>query len=455
MRISSTFALLSRAAHGLSLSSFLLLFEVLTAQAQTLSVVRSFTGDDGSYPYAPLTVSGRLLYGAAALGGRSNVGTVFKLNTDGTGFTVLKEFHDSDGNRPVAQLTLSDGVLYGTTQWGGEAQAGTVFRLNTDGTGFSVLKHFTLSDGMAPYGRLLLAQGTLYGTTRLGGNWNTGTVFSVNTDGSNFTVLKHFSGVDGWDPFGGLVLSGGTLYGTTRNGGLYDMGTVYKVNTNGTGFATVWTFDGAPLSDPSMDLVLSGNTLYGAAPTGLRWGFVFKVNTDGTGFALLKDFPNDTGEPQGQLLLVGNTLYGASYGTAYQGTTADFGAIFKLKTDGTDFAVLARFSFTNGSAPTPSLALATNAFYVTTTEGGSAYDGVIARLDPPAPVFLSATKVGGSLQLTWSAMAGIYYQLQYTTNLGQTPWLNAGDPIQATDDTLSALVSAGPDPRRFYRVALP
>jgi len=36
----------------------------------------------------------------------------------------------------------SDGALYGKTYIGGTFGAGTVFKLNTDGTGFTVLKSF-------------------------------------------------------------------------------------------------------------------------------------------------------------------------------------------------------------------------------------------------------------------------------------------------------------------------
>ena len=95
---------------------------------------------------------------------------------------------------------------------------GTVFRINTDGSGYSVLKSFNGSDGNNPMAELVLSGGTLYGTTRFGGLSNAptpyglGTVFKLNTDGSGYTVLKAFSGDT---PMAGLVLSGRTLYGTT------------------------------------------------------------------------------------------------------------------------------------------------------------------------------------------------------------------------------------------------
>ena len=58
------------------------------------------------------------LYGATESGGRSNRGTIFKLQTDGTGFTVLKDFSGGDGERPCC-LTLSGTTLYGAAAIGG------------------------------------------------------------------------------------------------------------------------------------------------------------------------------------------------------------------------------------------------------------------------------------------------------------------------------------------------
>ena len=47
-------------------------------------------------------------------------------------------------------LVLSGGTLYGTTYLGGSSDKGTVFKVNTDGTGYTVLKSFTGSDGASP-----------------------------------------------------------------------------------------------------------------------------------------------------------------------------------------------------------------------------------------------------------------------------------------------------------------
>jgi uncharacterized repeat protein (TIGR03803 family) len=68
---------------------------------------------------------------------------------------VLKNFIGSDGQSPRAGLVLSGGTLYGTTYCGGSSGLGTVFKVNTDATGYTVLKSFTGSDGAQPYAGLV------------------------------------------------------------------------------------------------------------------------------------------------------------------------------------------------------------------------------------------------------------------------------------------------------------
>jgi uncharacterized repeat protein (TIGR03803 family) len=131
---------------------------------------------------------------------------------------------------------LSGNTLYGTTYQGGSGRGssgkGTVFAVNTNGTGFTVLHSFTgSSDGANPYGGLILSGNTLYGMANLGGSRGMGTVFAVNTDGTGFTNLYNFNGSrDGANPYGGLILSGNTLYGTAYGGGSSGYGTVFSLS---------------------------------------------------------------------------------------------------------------------------------------------------------------------------------------------------------------------------------
>jgi len=200
--------------------------------AQTFTTLYSFTYNDGANPQAGLITnsSGNTLYGTTADG--RGAGTVFALKTDGTGFTNLHSFTatsdngfgsftNSDGAYPWAGVIVSGNTLYGTARQGGSTGHGTVFALNTNGTGFTNLHSFTVNcangcdfdadcafnggvcvvdpltylnccyasnnrDGAYPFARLIAnsSGNTLYGTAFFGGGSVNGTVFGVNTDGT-------------------------------------------------------------------------------------------------------------------------------------------------------------------------------------------------------------------------------------------------------------------------------
>jgi uncharacterized repeat protein (TIGR03803 family) len=270
----------------------------------------SFSGSDGDVPKAGLVVSGGALYGTTAYGGSAGYGTVFKINTDGTGFTVLYSFtNGADGSEPVADLVLSGNTLYGTAMTGGTNGGGTVFQVNTDGTGFAVLHSFSGGDGALPSAGLVLLGGTLYGTTYYGGTTCTGpvksgygTVFQVNTDGTGFATLYNFTGgMDGADPDGDLLLSGNTFYGTTEWGGSANDGVVFALTiwvlpeplviTPWTGFSSVGGV-GGPFSVTAQSLSLTNagaNTLTWSLANTSLW-----LNASPTGGTLTPGGPATT-----------------------------------------------------------------------------------------------------------------------------------------------------------------
>src|SRR6266513_5798900 len=111
--------------------------------AQTFTTLYSFTApvvgtdpttginSDGADPSTGLITdsSGNTLYGTAARGGTSGNGTVFAVNTDGTGFRTLHSFtaascclySNFDGVFPEtgSGLILEGNTLYGTAPRGG------------------------------------------------------------------------------------------------------------------------------------------------------------------------------------------------------------------------------------------------------------------------------------------------------------------------------------------------
>jgi len=195
-----------------------------------------FMGSPGSSsPFDGLILAGGTLYGTAERAGDSANGTVFALNSAGITnlhtFTTLFDQTNTDGAFPEAGLILSGNTLYGTTSEGGTNGYGTVFAVNTNGSGFTTLYSFADGDdGADPAGGLVLSGNTLYGTTQVGGSFDYGTVFGLNTDGTGFNTLYSFTGgIDGSDPQAGLVLFGNVLYGTASQGGENGSGTVFSL----------------------------------------------------------------------------------------------------------------------------------------------------------------------------------------------------------------------------------
>jgi uncharacterized repeat protein (TIGR03803 family) len=459
---------------------FLTLFFALlvpSLPAQTFSVVHYFTNfADGFYPTGDLVVDGNTLYGTARQ-------TVFRVNTDGTGYAVLKNFtNDSDGIGLVAGLVLNGSTLYGTASLGGTNGNGAVFKLETNGTGFAVLKNFAGSpDGRMPYAGLLLSNATLYGTTMSGGTNGDGTVYKLDTDGSDYSVLKSFTnGPDGSSPRCRLVSSGNTLYGEASYGGTNGVGTVFKLNNDGNGYAVLksFAFAGIDGESPSGGLVLNGDTLYGTTSFGgsNNVGTVFKINTNGTGFGVLKHFANspDQSRPSGGLLLIGDTLYGTTSTIGNPGN----GMVFKVNTDGSEFATMHSFSdFVNaayptnsdGASPQSALVVSDNTLYGTASLGGVYYEdfgsgtshsyrglGTVFRLtlSVPLQIFAGDASFGVKSNIFGFTVTGNSNQtvvVEACANLTTIEW----SPLQTNTFGAGAFYFSDPDwtnfPGRFYR----
>jgi len=473
--------------------------------AQTFKTVYTFTAtapypnstnSDGAGPNS-LVLSGNTLYGTAGGGGSGPRGTVFSLNTDGSGFTTLYSFtaidtstgspyFNSDGIDPTGVI-LSGTTLYGTAGFAGPSGFGTVFTLNTDGSGFTTLHNFSgsVGDGSLPSAGVILSGGTLYGTTYGGGccGSDLGVVFAVNTDGTGFTDLYTFT--TDHEMKSELTLSGNTLYGTTTGGGIYlngggsGFGTVFNVNTDGTGFTPLHQF--TPVTAPHYTnsdgvqpagVILSGNTLYGTALYGGNSGngTIFKVNTDGTGFMSLYRFTSsntnssgvwtnsDGAYPQTVVIVSGNTLYG----TCDSGGPWGNGTIFAVNTDGTGFRTLYGFSatssnsfrvYTNSDGSSPhGLILSGNTLYGVTGNGGSGGSGTIFSISlPVAPPQLTIIPAGGNVILTWPTNA-TGFTLQSTTNFGSSAIWMTNSPAQVVINGQNTVTNPISGTQQFYRL---
>lgn len=210
------------------------------------------TNVDGALPTGGLILSEGILYGTASAGGAGGGGAVFALSTNGGNFTPLHSFTpldtltatNADGALPLGGLVLLSNKLYGITFAGGFGGRGTIFSLQTNGSGFAVLHHFTATDpvtstnldGASPCAALLLSSNVLYGTASAGGAGAAGTVFSLNLANQQFTAIRSFTALtaigtnsDGAFPVAPLLRLGNSLYGTTFSGGPGAAGTVFSI----------------------------------------------------------------------------------------------------------------------------------------------------------------------------------------------------------------------------------
>jgi uncharacterized repeat protein (TIGR03803 family) len=363
----------------------ILSFAIQSARAQTFTILYDFTnGTDGGVANSTLVrdQAGNL-YGTTEEGGDINFsncnppqgcGTIFKIDTHGKE-TVLYNFKNNpDAAYPSAGLFRDEkGNLYGTTFVGGTSNNGAIFKLDTSGRE-TVLYSFTGGrDGGDPMASLILdSNGNLYGTTYTGGDLSCrvgqmngcGVVFKLSKAGK-LTVLHRFHGTDGADPLAGLVRDmAGNLYGTTTAGGSSTCnggcGTVFKVDA--TGKETVLhTFtlgaDGATPMRGSLIRDQAGN-LYGTTQWGgdlscggggAGCGTVFKLDKTGKETVLCKfKLGADGGLPSGGLVRdgVGNFYGTTSLGGHLSCNGDGCGTVFKLDKSGKETAL---YDFENGS----------------------------------------------------------------------------------------------------------
>ena len=433
----------------------------------------SFTPAFGSGPNGGLVLSGNTLYGTTSSGGTSNWGTLFAINTSGSGFTNLYNFNYdvTSGARPNG-VVLSGSTLYGPTDFGGTRGGGTVYAISTNGTGYTNLYNINFNvDPFSPSGPqapLALAGSNLYGATWFGGYYNKGTVFSVATNGASSGIVHCFTpptyspyavNYDGIIPAAGMIYSGGTVYGTAEQGGYTSGGTVFAFETSNPGSFRILHYftssiavtnnDGA---NPWARLLLSGRTLYGTTLGGGSTGngVVFAVNTNGSGFTNLHSFTGGKGgaTPHAGLVLSGNTLYG----TTSAGGTSDYGTLFAINTDGSGFTTL--YSFTggdDGANPQADLILSGNTLYGMASAGGSSGNGTLFSFTLSG-LRLTITPAGTNVILTWSPSA-TGYALQSTTNLGAAAVWNSVSPLPVIVNGLNTVTNPISASQKFYRLS--
>ena len=488
------------------------LFRV-TKSGEFYEVIRHFSSgpNDGGQPTVEVIEGndGRL-YGTTSFGGEANQGVVFSLTKTGADFRIIKKFshNGGKGGSPLGDLfQASDGYLYGTTSRGGSNEYGTVYRLNSDGSGHTILKSFSFSrsDGGMPLGGVIEGPDrALYGTTSLGGSNFSGTIYKLQKDGAGYRILHHFSGGtnDGARPARKLTKgSDGYLYGVTRGGGMgygsgYGYGVIFRINSTGS-FQVIHHL--TPEQGINFTSVLTEGPdgfLYGTEPWAENSGKVFRLSKSGGDFTNVLTFP--FGENQYQVFFpwegVSIGTNGHLYGTArgvykidpltlepssfpgYYLNSASLGndgalygiahlagnttAFVKGDQAGSNYTRLYATEWAGSPEEFSKLLIARNGSLLGTSAyaGPEAAGSVFKLYAGPFPP-LTLANVGYSppaITLTFSGTTGQTFRVQATDNLQDPIWHPVGSATIGANGTAKVLdPQAGNYGTRFYRAAQP
>jgi uncharacterized repeat protein (TIGR03803 family) len=243
-----------------------------------------------------------------------------------------------------------------------------------------------------------------------------------NTDGTDITASTDFS-----EPVGGshtyygsdadylMQASTGDIFAVTTAGGVEDFGTIVRISKTGIQKVTDLGYN---MQNAYMTEGKDGY-IYGVKPSafdyyifrfkldgtghqdkyirsyGMREGplttsltgdilgtnvfYLYKINADLSGITRLYTYQKATGNaPIGKLHQSND---GYLYGATRLGGAGNYGVVYRVKPDGTDYKVLHEFNITNGRYPDRGLSEDANGYlYGITREGGKYKLGVLFRI---------------------------------------------------------------------------
>jgi uncharacterized repeat protein (TIGR03803 family) len=318
------------------------------AQAQSITVLHYFAnGPDGEGPQTGVAIDpGGNVYGTTTFGGdrsptcapNGGCGVVYRasLKNGSWIFTPLYDFHGGDdGSNPYASVTVGpDGALYGTTLNGGGGQ-GTVFKLTPPArfchqvlcTWTETVLHRFTNDGLgSPFGGVIFdAAGNLYGFTsgaiyqlsRFGGTWTLNVLYRLRSD------------IDGAFVMGAPTMdAAGNIYGVALFGGSNNDGTVFRLVRSGGGwnFELLYTFTGgSDGGNPWGVAIVDGNgNVFG--DTSAFNGGVFELSPNGDSWSFSLIVPIRGGLQSAINFGPDGNIYGTNYSDGSHG----LGSVFQV-----------------------------------------------------------------------------------------------------------------------------
>lgn len=342
--------------------------------------------------FSALSVNAQVqIWGNSKSGGPDQIGTIFNLYDDGSGYTQAAAFmNNPEGEAPKSALAeTSEGVLIGTSSSGGLNDAGTLFKIDTGNFQKLADLNPVIHGSNIDTDILILDNGSFVVATSSGASNGAGAILAFDEMGT-IEVLFEFDGPStGSNCVGSFAYDADSeiIYGTCSNGGQNGLGTAFRYVLNSDIFSVIHHFDGASTGSGPKGGMLLGNDdlLYGTTQFGgsLGQGVIFSINPSGNVFEIVYELNNSTSDgryPYGRLL---QTASGELLGTCSEGGTSGTGTIFSCTTSGEYTRLRNLAAAADGGFPKTGLTDGEDGFYYGVAEfGGSNLFGTLYRIDP-------------------------------------------------------------------------
>jgi uncharacterized repeat protein (TIGR03803 family) len=334
--------------------------------------------------------------------GGTGGGEMFKINSDGSGYTDVYDFIFATGSNPYGNLIqASDGNVYGTTYEGGPSGSCVIFRYNTSTGVYTDVHDFYFVDGYIPYSGLVEVSGKLYGVTFDGGSPGEGVLYSFDISTDTYTDVHNFDATTGSYPWSVPILcSDGKLYGITTSGGSAGGGVIYSFDPTTNSYTDLYSLTAATDGTSAYGSLFQAadGKLYGmtSAGGGNNHGTIFSMDLGTNTFTKLFGFGTTGGyQPMGGFTQGSNGLL---YATAYAGGAYNGGAIFSFDLSSNTYMPLHHFNgATDGTSPHGDLMFGSNGLlYGTASGGGASNRGTIYNIDPSNNLFQVMSDFSGS-----------------------------------------------------------
>ncbi len=223
----------------------------------SMSTLHEFQEEEGAV-IEGLTLIGDTLYGAAVLGGLRDVGTLFSVKTDGSGFKVLHDFGTSImGRLPSSSLSSINGQVYGVSNFGATNFSGALFNYDPETGIISRVEALSEETGRSVYDRMVeFSDGYIYCVTGDLGLNGYGTIFKFSPIDGEVIKIHDSSNAIGLPQGQLLEAPNGEIYGLTSTGGDYGNGVLYKINKDGTNFEIIFHLPSFVASSPNNQIII-------------------------------------------------------------------------------------------------------------------------------------------------------------------------------------------------------